>query len=90
MAVKNRFQDDGRLRAWPNPVASGSLLNLSAESLSSRQIRSLRLISSEGKTVLEQDDFSSTLSLRNIRPGVYLLEAGLCSGDNLNQRIIVR
>ncbi len=88
--VKNRFQVDGRLRAWPNPVASGSLLNLSAESLSSKQIRSLRLISSEGKTVLEQDAFSPSLSLRNVRPGVYLLEAGLCSGDNLNQRIIVR
>ncbi len=90
-AARNMVQvADTRLRAWPNPATSGSMLHLASESLAGRQPRNLRLISSEGKTVLEQDEFTAGLSLRGIRPGVYLLQASLAGEEKVAQRIIIR
>jgi hypothetical protein len=74
------------LRTWPNPATSGTCLNLAA----SAPIRNIRLVSADGKTILQQSGLPESLSLQNVRPGVYLLQAALNNGDNHSQRIIVR
>lgn len=87
-AAANLLTTGNRLRAWPNPLPAGSTLQLAAEA--SLPVQNLRLISAEGKVVIQQNSFSENLPLKGILPGVYLLQAGFGNGQQLSQRIIVR
>jgi|GEM_PF-271861 hypothetical protein len=82
----NLLETNAGFRAWPNPVASGSVLHLSAAA----SMRHIRLVSTDGKTVLEQIGQPASLPMRNIQPGLYLLNATLSNGQMWSQRIIVR
>ena len=84
----NLLRSSSGLRAWPNPVASGNKLNINASTTA--PLQNLRLISSDGKTVVERTVLPETLPMNAIQSGVYLLEAVFGNGQHVNQRIIIR